>query len=217
MNAPAPFESFLVFDGEKKIAIEKDTKVPNAAIFKVSKEDHTIGNLKHQLLKDPQVLFAGYKCPHPLEHKFIFRVQTTSDTAELLLVPSLILWLNYYYLKNDSDHLTSFHSPLSSSPSLFCSTIFRVRRKRTVYPHEALVISLKRPKQMSAGTEPIICFRTSATNLKLEFGGSQCFNIIDVDPYQNIVNIVNTVRPPPSNTDDETQDRVTFHLATIWN
>jgi DNA-directed RNA polymerase subunit L len=32
-----------------------------------------------QLLKDPQVIFAGYKCPHPLEHKFVIRVQTTSD------------------------------------------------------------------------------------------------------------------------------------------
>ena len=32
-----------------------------------------------QLLKDPQVIFAGYKCPHPLEHKFVLRVQTTSD------------------------------------------------------------------------------------------------------------------------------------------
>ncbi|EJW86844.1 hypothetical protein WUBG_02242 [Wuchereria bancrofti] len=38
------------------------------------------------------------------------------------------------------------------------------------------------------------------------FGGvthSQHFNIIDVDPHQNIVN---TVGPPPSNTDEETQD-----------
>jgi len=25
------------------------------------------------------VLFAGYKVPHPLEHKFIVRIQTTSD------------------------------------------------------------------------------------------------------------------------------------------
>lgn len=32
-----------------------------------------------QLLKDPQVLFAGYKVPHPLEHKFVIRIQTTSD------------------------------------------------------------------------------------------------------------------------------------------
>jgi len=35
--------------------------------------------LSRQLLKDPQVLFAGYKVPHPLEHKIIIRVQTTPD------------------------------------------------------------------------------------------------------------------------------------------
>lgn len=37
--------------------------------------------LSRQLLKDPQVLFAGYKVPHPLESKFILRVQTTSDSS----------------------------------------------------------------------------------------------------------------------------------------
>jgi len=80
MNAPSTFESFLLFEGEKKISIEKDTKVPNAAIFTVNKEDHTLGNLiTTQLLKDPQVLFAGYKNPHPLEHKFVLRIQTSSD------------------------------------------------------------------------------------------------------------------------------------------
>jgi DNA-directed RNA polymerase II subunit RPB11 len=31
------------------------------------------------LLKDPRVLFAGYKVPHPLEHKFVIRIQTTSN------------------------------------------------------------------------------------------------------------------------------------------
>ncbi|CAG2107769.1 unnamed protein product [Medioppia subpectinata] len=45
MNAPPAFESFLLFEGEKKITIEKDTKVPNAAIFTVNKEDHTLGNM----------------------------------------------------------------------------------------------------------------------------------------------------------------------------
>nr|CAD7453455.1 unnamed protein product [Timema tahoe] len=50
MNAPPTFESFLLFAGEK-----------------------------NQLLKDPNVLFAGYKLPHPLEHKFILRIQTTPD------------------------------------------------------------------------------------------------------------------------------------------
>ena len=46
----------------------------------VNKEDHTLGNMiRNQLLKDPHVLFAGYKNPHPLEHKFVLRIQTTSD------------------------------------------------------------------------------------------------------------------------------------------
>ena len=80
MNAPPTFESFLLFDGEKKITIEKDTKVPNAAVFTCNKEDHTLGNMIcSQLWKDPQVLFAGYKNPHPLEHKFVLRVQTTPE------------------------------------------------------------------------------------------------------------------------------------------
>jgi DNA-directed RNA polymerase II subunit RPB11 len=48
MNAPAAFESFLLFEGEKKINIEKDTKVPNAAVFTFNKEDHTLGNLLKQ-------------------------------------------------------------------------------------------------------------------------------------------------------------------------
>jgi hypothetical protein len=42
MNAPPTFESFLLFD-EKKITKEQDTKVPNAAIFTINKEDHTLG------------------------------------------------------------------------------------------------------------------------------------------------------------------------------
>ena len=45
MNAPPTFESFLLYDGEKKITREQDTKVPNAAVFTINKEDHTLGNM----------------------------------------------------------------------------------------------------------------------------------------------------------------------------
>jgi len=80
MNAPPTFESFVLFDGEKKVIVELDTKVPNAALFTINKDDHTLGHMiRMQLLKDPHVLFAGYKQPHPLEHKIILRVQTTAD------------------------------------------------------------------------------------------------------------------------------------------
>eukprot|EP00117_Sycon_ciliatum_P028369 scpid96978/ scgid22811/ DNA-directed RNA polymerase II subunit RPB11; DNA-directed RNA polymerase II subunit J; RNA polymerase II 13.3 kDa subunit; RPB14 len=80
MNAPPTFESFLLLEGEKKLSIEKDTKVPNAASFLIMKEDHTLGNaLRAQLLRDPKVIFAGYRVPHPLENKLIIRVQTTPD------------------------------------------------------------------------------------------------------------------------------------------
>lgn len=37
--------------------------------------------LNSQLIKDPNVIFAGYKIPHPLENKFILRIQTTADCA----------------------------------------------------------------------------------------------------------------------------------------
>eukprot|EP01137_Pigoraptor_chileana_P021784 Opistho-2@85912 len=79
MNAPDAFESFILAGGEKKITYEDDTKIPNAGTFQVNKEDHTLGNLlKYQLLKDKRVLFSGYRMPHPLEHRFLLRVQTDS-------------------------------------------------------------------------------------------------------------------------------------------
>ncbi|OZJ06604.1 hypothetical protein BZG36_00438 [Bifiguratus adelaidae] len=77
MNAPDRFELFVIPEGRKKVSMTPDTKLPNAATFTIEREDHTLGNLlRMQLLKDPRVLFAGYKVPHPLEHNFIIKVQT---------------------------------------------------------------------------------------------------------------------------------------------
>ncbi|KAL2918672.1 DNA-directed RNA polymerase II core subunit [Polyrhizophydium stewartii] len=83
-NAPPTWELLLVPEGMKKITMEMDTKIPNAATFTVLKEDHTLGNLlRMQLLKNPKVIFAGYKMPHPLEHQFVLKIQTTPDTSPL--------------------------------------------------------------------------------------------------------------------------------------
>ncbi|KAL1952694.1 hypothetical protein VTO42DRAFT_4446 [Malbranchea cinnamomea] len=77
MNAPDRFESFVLAPGEKKVEVEIDTRMPSTCLFTFNKEDHTLGNLiRSRLLQSQHVLFAGYKVPHPLEHKFLLRVQT---------------------------------------------------------------------------------------------------------------------------------------------
>ena len=45
-------------------------------------EDHTLGNIvRYSLLEHKQVLFAGYRVPHPLEHRIEIKIQTTHDTT----------------------------------------------------------------------------------------------------------------------------------------
>ena len=76
MNASPAFELFSLFEGEKKI------KAPDACLFTSNKEDHALGNIvRSQLLKAPQVLFAGYKVPHALQHKTLICVLTTLDAS----------------------------------------------------------------------------------------------------------------------------------------
>jgi len=77
MNAPNRFEFFLLGDNEKLLDTQEDTKIPNAATFKIVKQDHTMANMiRAQLLRVPAVIFSGYKVPHPLEPYFVLKVQT---------------------------------------------------------------------------------------------------------------------------------------------
>lgn len=80
MNAPDRFELFILPDGVDKIKITPDTKVPNAALIRIEREDHTLANLlRAQLLKDERVIFAAYKIEHPLFANFVLRIQTEED------------------------------------------------------------------------------------------------------------------------------------------
>lgn len=57
-----------------------DTKLVNSGTFKLEREDHTMGNLlRMQLMRDKDVVFVGYRQPHPLEHHILLRVQTTTN------------------------------------------------------------------------------------------------------------------------------------------
>jgi len=77
MNAPNRYELFVLDEGEKPVEVTEDTKIPNAATVQILKQDHTLGNMiRGQLLAMPQVLFAGYKVPHPLHPYFLVKIQT---------------------------------------------------------------------------------------------------------------------------------------------
>jgi len=57
-----------------------DTKMANAATFVIQREDHTVGNLiRMKLHEDNRVWFAGYKIPHPLEHRLLVKVRTNGQ------------------------------------------------------------------------------------------------------------------------------------------
>ncbi|OVA07572.1 hypothetical protein BVC80_7399g1 [Macleaya cordata] len=90
MNAPQRYERFVLPEGTKKVSYERDTKIINASSFTVEREDHTVGNVlrmynpsNSQLHRDPNVLFAGYKLPHPLQYKIIVRIHTTSQSSPM--------------------------------------------------------------------------------------------------------------------------------------
>eukprot|EP01108_Squamamoeba_japonica_P002776 TRINITY_DN2366_c0_g1_i1.p1 TRINITY_DN2366_c0_g1~~TRINITY_DN2366_c0_g1_i1.p1 ORF type:complete len:119 (-),score=21.29 TRINITY_DN2366_c0_g1_i1:50-406(-) len=86
MNAP-PRHAIYDEPGVKKITFEKDTKVPNSGTFTIQKEDHTLGcMLTTSLLQNPNVLFAGYKMPHPLQYHMLVRVTTTPQTTPIRVV-----------------------------------------------------------------------------------------------------------------------------------
>ena len=104
MNAPERSASFLLDEenDEQKIVYTQDTKVANAANFRFNKEDHTVGNLlRMQLLRDPQVRFAGYIHRHPLVHFIDLKIQTNSSTTD----PKAVLSNAIEDLSGETDHL----------------------------------------------------------------------------------------------------------------
>lgn len=103
-NAPDEFDSVYLQPGVAKMTSTVDTKLQNAVSFTINLEDHTMGQLLWaQLLTDPTVvrrtrnqwrartlcvlliscgaqLFAGYKVPHPLEHKIVVKARGIAHT-----------------------------------------------------------------------------------------------------------------------------------------
>ena len=45
MNRPEPRSSYKLEEGDSKLVYAKDEKIPNAALFRINREDHTVGNV----------------------------------------------------------------------------------------------------------------------------------------------------------------------------
>ena len=45
MNRPEPRKSYKLEQGESKLTYAKDAKIPNAALCRINREDHTVGNV----------------------------------------------------------------------------------------------------------------------------------------------------------------------------
>ncbi|WFC97886.1 DNA-directed RNA polymerase II core subunit [Malassezia yamatoensis] len=103
-NAPDRFNLFLLQPGERRIEVQEDMRIPNAATFFFNKEDHTMGNMiRHAVLSLPGVLFCGYKVPHPLEPRVLVKIQTdgSQTPAEILQQACTKLIVNIGSLKQN--------------------------------------------------------------------------------------------------------------------
>lgn len=82
-NNDIPPESLVDMKGDRKIIEQISNIMPNSSIFKLDKEDHTIANLlRMKLHESPFVQIAGYRVPHPTQHRVEISLQTATDGTE---------------------------------------------------------------------------------------------------------------------------------------
>ncbi|KAJ9112374.1 hypothetical protein QFC19_000795 [Naganishia cerealis] len=82
MNHPDRIAAWLVDEenGQKAMDVQDDTKLEGSIRVLLNAQDHTLGNmLRSQLLLDKNVIFAGYRIPHPLTNQVELRIQTDKN------------------------------------------------------------------------------------------------------------------------------------------
>ncbi|RXH88201.1 hypothetical protein DVH24_042272 [Malus domestica] len=187
MNAPDRYERFVVPEGTKKVSYERDTKIINAASFTIEREDHTIGNiLRMQLHRDENVLFAGYKLPHPLQYKIIVRIHTSSQSSPMQAYNQAINDLD-----KELDHLKSGFESLG------------VRLVRGTGRDEAFRPAFGAPKMGGTGCSTGQILGVFASHLPPGTGlfhvcGTQCFTILRQIYPMSFSKITPSFRPVPS-------------------
>jgi DNA-directed RNA polymerase II subunit RPB11 len=79
----------LSIEDKNKIKLKMDSNFSNFGLFRINKEDHTIGHIiHHKLLETKDVIFCAYKKPHPLERFVIIKILTNGKLSPLQALDS---------------------------------------------------------------------------------------------------------------------------------
>jgi hypothetical protein len=71
------------------VCVEKEARAYIAR--RVARYQVQTSSFYRQLHRDPDVLFAGYKAPHPLEYKILFKVGQVSSLGLQMRMPEDVL------------------------------------------------------------------------------------------------------------------------------
>ena len=88
---PTSINSILSEEINDKIKIISSVENSRLEIFKISHEDHTIGNLLFQkLLQIKEITYCGYTKPHPLDNYIILKILTNRKVTTKKILDSCL-------------------------------------------------------------------------------------------------------------------------------
>jgi DNA-directed RNA polymerase II subunit RPB11 len=110
-NIPNSLDSIILSDKLCKIEYSKKKENLNYGIFKIQREDHTIGELiQTHLLKEENVIFSGYKQIHPLEHYIVLKIITNGVISPIEAFDLVLkdLYIEFSLLEENLSDIKSF-------------------------------------------------------------------------------------------------------------
>ena len=105
-NVPNLVDDILIIEENLKLEIYKNENNLNYLVFKINKEDHTIGDLlQTQLLKIQNVVFSGYKKNHPLENYITLKIITNGTITPIEALDRALkdLYIEFSLLEENLD------------------------------------------------------------------------------------------------------------------
>lgn len=138
----------------------------------------TVFHVHSQLMRDPDVVFAGYKIPHPLEYVMLVSVQTTPNSNPIKAFRTALLSLQREFLTLKRSFVVCFSSFLPFTQHLFQSLLFWVF-KNTTGPtrrqgHARRLISIPLPLSHTSNFLILFSHHPQSSNQKTNLFSCHC-------------------------------------------